>query len=130
MFCQAESTRKTHKVETLEKSADLIERAKADPVMSTRLSGVSDLIAAEGCYHLPCLITFERRSVKRKSSMEPREPDAHDECMMKLCRDLGSGLSRGHVYEIGHAWDRCESICNDVGTSVPTRYQSTKNYFL
>ena len=48
MFCQSQNKRKIHRVQTLEKSADVIERAKSDPVMSTRLSGVSDLIAAEG----------------------------------------------------------------------------------
>ena len=69
MFCQADNNKKVHGVEALEKSVDLLERTATDPVMSIRLSGVGDLIAAEGCYHLTCLITFERRCMKAKPSM-------------------------------------------------------------
>ena len=61
MFCEAHNNKKVHRVETLEKSADLLERTATDPVMSIILYGVYDLIAAEGCNHLTCLITFERR---------------------------------------------------------------------
>ena len=63
MFCQAQGKKKkTRRVQTLKKSTDVIERAKTDPEMCIILSGISDLIAAEGCYHLSCLIAFERRS--------------------------------------------------------------------
>ena len=60
MFCQAHNNIKVRRVETLEKTADVLERTATDPVMSIRLSGVCDLIAAEGCYNLTCLITFEK----------------------------------------------------------------------
>ena len=46
MFCQSHNNKEVHRVETLEKSADILERTATDPVMSIRLSGVSDLIAA------------------------------------------------------------------------------------
>ena len=42
-------------VQTLEKSAELIEYSKNDPVMSTRLAGVCDVVAAEWtvlCWYL------------------------------------------------------------------------------
>ena len=47
MFCNGHNNKKVHRVKTLEKSADLLERTATDPVMSIRLSGVCDLIAAE-----------------------------------------------------------------------------------
>lgn len=93
------------------------------------MSRVSDLIAAEGCYHLPCLITFERRQEKPKLSMEPLYTEPHDDCMMKLCRDLCAGLCRGHVYDMGDVWDRYENMCNGVGTPVPKKYQSRRTTF-
>ena len=85
MFCQAHNNKEVHRVETLEKSADVLERTATDPLMSIRLSGVCDLIAAEGCYHLTCLITFERRCMKAKASMVSLDNET-DECMTKLCR--------------------------------------------
>jgi len=44
--------------------------------------------------------------------------------MMKLCRDLGAGLSRGHVYSMGDIWDRYKCMSSEMGTCVPMRYQS------
>ena len=85
MFCQAHNNKEVHRVETLEKSADVLERTATDPLMSIRLSGVCDLIAAEGCYHLTYLITFERRCMKAKASMVALDNET-DECMTKLCR--------------------------------------------
>ena len=85
MFCQAHNNKKVHRVETLEKSADLLERTATDPVISIRLSGVSDLIAAVACYHLTCLSTFDIRCMKAKSSMVSRDNET-GERMTKLCR--------------------------------------------
>lgn len=128
MFCQMVGKRKVHRVQTFEKSTDIIEHAKTDPVMSIRLSGVSDLIAAEGCYHLGCLIAFERRSVHVKTSTDQQEPQV-DDCMMKVCRDLGVGLSRGHVYKMGDVWDRYQSMCIERQVSVPMKYLSRRTTF-
>ena len=79
--------KKVHRVEILEKSADLLERTATDPVVSIRLSNVSDLIAAEGCYHLTGLIKFGRKKLcmKAKSSMVSLDNET-DECITKLCR--------------------------------------------
>ena len=82
------------------KSVDVLERTATDPLMSIRLSGVCDLIAAEGCYHLTCLITFERRCMKAKASMVSLDNET-DECMTKLCRELSAGLSRACVRHAG-----------------------------
>ena len=51
MFCQILSKKPTHKVQTLNKSAEVIELAKNDPIMRPRLCAVNDLIAVGACYH-------------------------------------------------------------------------------
>lgn len=128
MFCQALGKKKVHRVQTLEKSGEILECAKTDPVTRLRLSGVNDLIAAEGCYHLSCLISFERRSAKVKSSMAQQESQ-EDDCMLKLCRNLDAGLSRGHVYKMGDVWDRYHSMCSKADIPVPVSYQSRRTTF-
>ena len=128
MFCQTLGKKKVHRVQTLEKSGEILEYANTDPVMRLRLSGVNDLIAAEGCYHLSCLISFERRSAKVKSSRAQQELQ-DDECMLKLCRNLGAGLSRGHVYKMGDVWDRYHSMCSEADIPVPVSYQSRRTTF-
>ena len=128
MFCQEEGKRKVHRVETLEKSAELIERSKLHPVMSSILSGVSDLIAAEGCYHLACLVSFERHSARPGSATESQQP-VEDECMMMICRDLCVGLSRGHVYDMSDVYDRYERMSSEMGKCVPPKYQSRRTTF-
>ena len=75
----------------LEKSGELIHRSRLHPVMSTRLAGVTDLIAAGGCYHLVCLLSFERQSAKSGSAKESQQ-SVQDECMTKWCRDMCVGL--------------------------------------
>lgn len=70
MFCQEKKKAKLHSVETLEKSAEIILNAQSDPTMRIRLSGVSDLIAAEGCYHLKCLVKSQREASKKHQQDE------------------------------------------------------------
>ena len=123
MFCQAHNNKKVHRVETLEKSADILERTATDPVMSIRLSGICDLIAAEGCYHLTCLITFERRCMKAKSSMVSLDNETN------LCRELSAGLSRGHVYDMLDVWRKYESMGRGIGTTIPNKYLSRRTSF-
>ena len=127
MFCQAHNNKEVHRVETLEKSADVLERTANDPLMSIRLSGVCDLIAAEECYHLTCLITFERRCMKAKASMVSLDNET-DECMTKLCRELSAGLSRACVRHAG----RMEKIRENGQRNwyaIPKKYLSRRTSF-
>ena len=59
--------------------------------MNTRLARVTDLIAAGGCYHIACLVSFERQPAKSGSARESQQR-VEIECMTKLCRDLYVGL--------------------------------------
>ena len=49
-----------NKVPTMEMSAKIIQKATCHPVMNSRRDGVTDLIAAEGKYHLKCYTKFQR----------------------------------------------------------------------
>ena len=128
MFCQAHNNKEVHRVETLEKSADVLDRTATDPLMSIRLSGVCYLIAAEGCYHLTCLITFERRCMKAKASMVSLDNET-GECMTKLCRELSAGFSGGHVDDMLDVWRKYESMDRGIGTTIPKKYLSRRTSF-
>jgi len=105
-------------VQSSEKSAELIEYSKNDPVMSTRLAGVYDLVAAEACYHLPYMIRFERQCKQKQRSFA--EEGQRDFCLNQLCVYLIRGLRRGHVYDMVDVWSTYEKM--DV--EPPQKYQS------
>ena len=58
--------------------------------MHVRLSGVNDLIAAEGKYHLKCLVQFERKMQKQVKSIS--DIGEKDTVMALLCSDLEKGF--------------------------------------
>lgn len=129
MFCQRTSDKKKlHSVTTFAKSATVLDYAQADPVMSRRLAGVSDLIAAEACYHLSCWVTFERQCKPNTSTAES-DGDTRDVCFDNLCVDIKAGLSCGHVYEMTEVWNRYEDICRDMGKQLPQKYLSRRSTF-
>ena len=132
MFCQKclkgrSQKGRLHMVQTLEKSAELIEYSKNDPVMSTRLAGVCDLVAAEACYHLPCMIRFERQCKQKQPSFA--EEGQRDFCLNQLCVYLIRGLGRGHVYDMVDVWSTYEKMCSDMDVEPTHRYQSRRTTF-
>ena len=84
------------------------------------MSGINDFIAAEGCYHLACLASFQRRSARPASAVESQEA-LEDEVMMKLYRILCVGLAHGHVYDMSDIFERYKSMCREKVTCVPQR---------
>lgn len=125
MFCQQADSKSIHNVETLEKSRDILSLAQNDPVMCLRLSDVNDLIAAEGKYHLKCLVQFERKA--RKISMSDR--DNKYIVISQLCTKLETGLSRGHVYDMGVVWNNYTELAKELETEIPQKYLSRKKSF-
>ena len=95
--------------------------------MRVRLSGINDLIAAEGKYHLKCLVQFERKTLKQvKSVFDIGEKDT---VMAHLCSDLEKGLAKGHVYDMGLIWNRYVDLSNEQGSEIPQRYMSRRKSF-
>ena len=125
IFCQKEEAKTVvHNIETLEKSRSIISLSETHPVMRLRLSGINDLIAAEGKYHLKCLVQFERKTLKQvKSVFDIGEKDT---VMAHLCSDLEKGLAKGHVYDMGLIWNRYVDLSNEQGSEIPQRYMSRR----
>ena len=114
----------------MKKSKQIMEDARLDPVMRVRLSGISDLPAAERKYHLSCLVNFERKVEKnRKTGVLPSQ----DLAMSELCKILEHGLTLGHVYDMGSVWEKYKEISEEMVTpesEIPQRYVFVKNNHL
>jgi len=58
-----------HNVATMALSDKILTMAKHDLTMRVRLANVVDLVAAEGKYHLKCLVCFERKMLKAQKDV-------------------------------------------------------------
>ena len=72
-----------------------MEAAKFDQEMSVRVAVVSDLIAAEGKYHLSCYVQFIRRTSQTKENSQHT-----DIVMIWLCNELQYSADHGHILEL------------------------------
>ena len=93
-----------HNVVTMALSDKILTMAKHDLTMRVRLANVVDLVAAEGNYHLKCLVCFERKMFNAQKDV-PSERET-DTVLDKICVDLKNGLSLGHVYSMGHVLNK------------------------
>lgn len=67
IFCQDLKVKgRLYNVATFDTSKQILEASKYDPVIHVRLSGVSDLIASEGKYHVNCYNKFLWRTTTKK----------------------------------------------------------------
>ena len=60
MFCQEKEGKNLQNVITMALSDKILFMAEGDVVMHVRLANVSDLVAAEGKYHVQCWVRFHR----------------------------------------------------------------------
>ena len=96
--------------------------------MSVSPAGVSDLIAAEGCYHLTRLITFEIRCMKAKSSMVSLDNETVN--VWRSCAENWVQVfSGGHVYDMLDVSRKYESMDRGIGTTIPKKYLSRRTSF-
>ena len=117
MFCQTEKREKLRDVQTKDTSKKIIEMSQHDPVMHYRMSGVSDLIAAEGRYHLKCYTDFLR---KHSSCGRAKHGDV---CFSMVMNEMKDGMDKGNVYSIDTIWNRYCSLLSQVG-EIPAAYHS------
>ena len=99
MFCQKDS-KGLCQVQTMETSEKILRNASTDEEMSGRLAGVSDLIAAEGKYHLKCYARFQRNSSKvaRSNQVQDSDCDPRGTCFEETMSLLENGMSRGNIF--------------------------------
>ena len=107
MFCQV-TTRKEHltNVTSFNRSNTILEASKYDPVLHVRLSGVHDLIAAEGKYHNNCCQKFLKRTTKTKQSVCVENTGV---ALEWLATELRETAKKAQVLELSEVWSRyCE----------------------
>ena len=60
VFCQKKEGKNLRNVMTMALSDKILFMAEGDVVMHVSLANVSDLVAAEGKYHVQCWVRFQR----------------------------------------------------------------------
>lgn len=105
-------------------SDHIIQASRLDYKVSIRLSGVIDLIAAEGKYHLPCLSAFNRSTSKTK-----QESANTDLAMIWLCQELHQSAEKGHVILLDDVWERYKELAEESSTMIQPSYQSRRATF-
>ncbi|CAB3989702.1 Hypothetical predicted protein [Paramuricea clavata] len=77
----------------------IIEISNFDEIL--RFASISDLIAAEGKYHLSCFSASKRSRDKTKSEMKD-----NDLALVWLSKELEYAADKGHVIRLDDAWER------------------------
>ena len=104
IFCQTDIKKVAlSQVQTFETSEKILSKAANDREMSCRLAGISDLIAAEGKYHLKCYTRYLKKSTQKISENNEIE-DANVKCFNEVMGLLIKRLSEGHIYSIKAVW--------------------------
>ena len=135
MFCQKMDGKNMRNVMTMGLSEKIISMAQQDLVMCVRLANISDLVAAEGKYHVQCWVTFQRKvdSSKSKSAaseqIEEFQEQGHFHCLDILCANILTGLNSGHVYDMGNIWVQFTKICANQGLQIPAKYVGRRQSF-
>ena len=129
MFCQeAGDSKNIRNVATMELSQKVISLAELDSTMHVRLANISDLVAADGKYHLKCWVQFQRRESKVTTKIDGHTGN-RDNCLARLCTDIITGLGLGHVYDMGMVWLYYTKMCNKENVELPQRYTTRRNSF-
>jgi hypothetical protein len=104
---------------TFKMSENVIQNAQYNFKVRVRLSGVSDLIAAEAKYHLPCLSAFNRYAEKAK-----REVKETDQVLVWLCEELEYAAEKGQVIKLSDAWERYNTLAEKAQIEIPSSFLS------
>lgn len=92
-------------------SNKVLNAAKSDYVMSCRLAGVTDLVAADARYHPKCYTQFLR---KAECEVPISDSDPKDICMQKVAHDVSIGMSKGDIYTLLDVWQRYSDLLSEV----------------
>ena len=91
--------------------------------MICRLAGISDLIAAEGKYHLKCYTRYLKKSTQKIS--EDNE-DANVRRFKEVMALLEKRLSQGHIYSLKAAWTYYSNRLEQNYHVQPNVYRSNR----
>ena len=88
-------------VQTFETSEKALSKVINDKEMSCRLVGISDLIVAQGKYHLKCYTRYLKKMTQKISE---DDQDANVMCFKEVMALLEMRLSEGHIYSLKAVW--------------------------
>ena len=124
LFCQQCSRKTVHSVESFHTSNKIMQSVPYDHKLKVALGGVSDLMAAEGKYHLACYSKFLRDSAEFKEHAQKTGV-----AMGWLCTELRQSASKGHVLDLEEVWDYYQRLCEESGEKVPNSFLSRRSSF-
>ena len=128
MFCQDKETPKKQtlcSVTTFKMSQQILEGAKCDHDLSLHVAGVSDLIAAEGKYHLNRYKKFQRR-VSRSGIVANDESGA---MLLWLIEELEKSAEQGNILELKEVWLCFCSLAAEQNVDIPPSFRSHMTTF-
>ncbi|CAH3166947.1 unnamed protein product [Porites lobata] len=127
IFCQHGSTSKKQtlcSVTTFKMSQQTLKGAKCDLDLSLRVSGVNDLIAAEGKYHPNCYKKFQR-SASRSVDIAKDDSGA----VLLFVDELKTSAEQGHILELKEVWLRYCSLASENNIDIPPSFRSRMTTF-
>lgn len=109
-FCQTDIVGKAGvptNVEIEHTSSKMLSLAQFDPTMCRRFAGVSDLMAAEGKYHLKCYVSFCRKYDKQYGE---KNPSPEIICFRNVMTELEKEMEKGHMFLLKTVWEHYSKL--------------------
>ena len=127
MFCQTDLPPKValNQVQTFQTSENLISKSQCNNELNCRLVSVSDLIAAEGRYHLKCYTQFQRKAEKFSRSNETVQ-DPTTLCFDEIMALLKERVSQGHIFSLKAVWTCYSQKLQQKYHAQPGAYRSNR----
>ncbi len=125
IFCQKDTSKPTCLVMTEPVSNKILQMIQDDNIMSCRLAGISDLIAADARYHLQCYVEYCRKSKSSKDSCSSSNVDPY---LSQVIQELRDGMSRGEVYTLKDVWQHYSNLLTKAGDE-PGLYKNCRRIF-
>ena len=124
IFCQTDVKKVSlNQVQTFQTSQKILLNVASDRELSCRLAGVSDLIAAEGKYHLKCYTHFIRNTERNEQCSETDDANRCFEEVMTLLRER---LSQGHILSLKAVWTYFSHQLEEKYQLSPGDYRSNR----
>ena len=113
-----------NQVQTFQTSQKILLNVASDRELSCGLAGVSDLIAAEGKYHLKCYTRFLRNTERNEQRSETDDANrCFEEVIMTLLRER---LSQGHILSLKAVWTYFSHQLEEKYQLSPGDYRSNR----
>ena len=99
IFCQDDKPSvKVHNIQVSDTSTAILNLAKQDSTLRSRLAEVHDLIVAEGKYHLICYSKFLKKHKNITDFCNTNNPIGV--CLNHVVNELREGLARGKIFSL------------------------------